>query len=439
MNLLRIQDALKDASDQQLVQMMQAPDSTAPSYLVLSELRRRKDMRARQAPQEGSSRTVAEELTAPEAPAGIRSLQAPQMDPDGVDAADGGVQGMAAGGVVRMQEGGTPPDFEGRQYDEPIGPELPEGVQYGAPIGPELPPRRSREPAGIGALAPQSGVERAPTIAEIFERNRGLFPDTMAPLRERMQQDRVDPAARRGEALNMALIEAGLRIAGSRNPSLAGAIGEGAAPAVQSYGQQLGQIRTEQRQALRDEAELAKQEVNRQFAIGQISAAEHRNLIAEIGANARAAAAERAASIRAGAAESAADRRAQAEADRIAAVTDRTMRLEESRDARARDLAVQQEEARARAAIAADVTRQLQTPGAMEVLRSQLVSQRRRENPNERNPVVTDQDVENHLLSRALRARQAALQYRLPGASGAGGAGGAGPVLNYDPATGTVR
>jgi hypothetical protein len=414
MNLLRIQDALKDASDQQLVQMMQAPDSTAPSYLVLSELRRRKEMRTKQAPQEGPNRTVAEELTAPEAPVGIRSIQPPQMDPDGVDAADGGVQGMAAGGIVRMQEGGTPPDEE-------------EEIPFPPPDAPPVP--RSREPAGIGALAPQGGVERAPTISEIFERNRGLFPDTMAPLRERMQQDRVDPAARRGEALNMALIEAGLRIAGSRNPSLAGAIGEGATPAVQSYGQQLGQIRTEQRQALRDEAELAKQEVNRQFAIGRISAAEHRNLIAEIGANARAAAAERAASIRAGAAETAADRRAQAEADRVAAATERALEIENIRDRRARELATQQHEERELREISQGVQRAMTDLGTVSSTRTMLRAERLRQNPNERNPQISDDDVRNYMLDQAIRTRQEALRRARAGSmlqetSATSGAGG---------------
>jgi len=424
MNLLRIQDALKDASDQQLMQMMQAPDSTAPSYLVLSEIRRRKDMRAKQAPEGESRRTVAEDLMgAPEEAAGIRGLRPqmspqPQMDPDGVDAAEGGeAQGMAAGGIVRMQEGGTPPEDE----------EIP-------PPPPDAPPV-PRAAAGIGTLAPIQ-TERAPTMAEIMRRNEELFPNAMGGIRDRMREERVDPAARRGEAVNMALIEAGLRIAGSRNPSLAGAIGEGALPAVQSYGQQLGQIRTEQRQARQDELELAKQEVNRQFAIGQISAAEHRNTISELGANARLRhqlAAEAIRSERANAAQAAiADRQAAAQTS----ITNRAIQIEEMRERRNREAAERQEEARARAAIAADVTRQLQTPGAMDMLRAQLRAQRIRENPSERNPVVRDEDVENYLLGRALRARQAALQYSLPGSAGAGGAG---PVLNYDPATGTVR
>jgi hypothetical protein len=451
MNLLRIQDALKNASDQQLMALMQAPDSTAPSYLVLSEIRRRKDMRAKQAPQEGSNRTVAEDLTAPQEPVGIQGLQGQDsIDPDGVDAADGGVQGMAAGGlaslrryrdggVVRMQVGGSPPtsplipmgaDLErdlaqraaaaqregaaqraasanqsqsrfvtdamadvraqieagvpvqdainstlnapsyrgrvtreqlplsifnppspninidpepgfgeinaGAGYGEAFGNEPgPSGIQYDSPIGPERPAQRGGQqgqpgqgqqgqgqprPAGGGgggggAPAGAGGAEAGlPTMADIYRQNQGLFADGIAALRERAQQERVDPAARRNEAVNMALIEAGLRIAGSRNPSLVGAIGEGALPAVQSYGQQLGQIRAEQREARRDELELAKQELNRQFAVGQISATEYRTRMDNITRTNIADRQERAASARAAEAENRLDQRAQIQA-----------------------------------------------------------------------------------------------------------------------------
>jgi hypothetical protein len=462
MNLLKVQDALKNASDQQLMALMQAPDSTAPSYLVLSEIRRRKDMRSKQAPEGQSNRTVAEELTAPEAPAGIRGLQS-QMDPDGVDAAEGGdVQGMAAGGIVRMQAGGNimgdipfptynyedmtiPPSFQPPAYQsgqslpmvrsfQPrggdvrlrgaqreaqaairanplvrndaglfdriagqygvsaddlrqsvLGP-LPSAVQAPgdvAPLGSDAPmrpqvsalaedePRRRPEylapppdadrdaamgripPAGQPntrtgtqgqgqagrpttpqATAPQGapgggapGIEglrnaptgipeggQLPTMADLMRQNAALFPDGLGGIRDRMREERVDPAARRSEAVNMALIEAGLRIAGSRNPSLIGAIGEGALPAVQSYSQQLGQIRGEQRQARQDELELAKQDTNRQFAIGQISAAEYRSRMDNINRNIQVNAQERGANARLAASEAAAERRATAAA-----------------------------------------------------------------------------------------------------------------------------
>ena len=105
-------------------------------------------------------------------------------------------------------------------------------------------------------------------------------------------------------------------MAASKNPSFLGAVGEGAAPAVQSYTQQAGQIRAEQRQGLRDEMDLAKQEITRQYMVGQISAAEHRNLTAEIGAN----------------------NRLRAQLAGQAANTDRVIRAEELRAERALDV-----------------------------------------------------------------------------------------------------
>lgn len=420
MNLLRIQDALKNASDQQLMQMMQAPDSTAPSYLVLSEIRRRKDMRAKQAPEGDSRRTVAEELTAPE-DQGIRAMAAQMPEEPPQDVADqAGIEAMREGGVVRMQAGGQPPrrplsemtpeelltlrrqfafgsladrmpnlpavrsvarpqytleeldaeDFRRQSMNRPNQPsrfmEDPESafanrspdqmiVQAPTPAEPttttqaqpQTPPpattattqatepqtqqqatqpttqtqaqqppgQQQPQPRPASAPATPAAPEAAlPTLADIYRQNQGLFADGIGALRERAQQERVDPAARRNEALNMALIEAGLRIAGSRNPSLAGAIGEGAVPAVQSYGQQLGQIRAEQREARRDELELAKQELNRQFAVGQISATEYRTRMDNITRTALADRAERAAGARAAEAENRADRRADTQA-----------------------------------------------------------------------------------------------------------------------------
>lgn len=248
MNLLKIQDALKNASDDQLMQLMQAPDSSAPSYLVLSEIRRRKDMRAQQ--QQEPETTVAEDLAAPPQTyadeQGIRSLRTPGYEAEEQAAEE--AQQFRSGGIVRMAEGDV--------------------VQA--------------DPAA--SYAPG---DRVPTLAEVYQRNAGLFPDMMGGLRERMQRERIDPAARKNEAINLALVEAGLRMAASKNPSFLGAVGEGAAPAVQSYAQQAGQIRAEQRQGLRDEMDLAKQEITRQYMVGQISAAEHRNLTSEIGANNR--------------------------------------------------------------------------------------------------------------------------------------------------------
>lgn len=260
MNLLKVQDTLKNASDDQLMQLMQSPDSTAPSYLVLSEIRRRKDMRAKQ--EQPPETTVAEDLAAPpqtyEDQQGIRSLRTPGYEAE--EQAVEQAQQFRSGGIVRMAEGDV---VEGE----------------GMPIPPQPTSAPPGESYGPG--------DRVPTLAEVYQRNAGLFPDMMGGLRERMQKERIDPSARKNEAINLALVEAGLRMAASKNPSFLGAVGEGAAPAVQSYAQQAGQIRAEQRQALRDEMDLAKQEITRQYMVGQISAAEHRNLTSEIGANNR--------------------------------------------------------------------------------------------------------------------------------------------------------
>lgn len=103
MNLVKIQNDLKNLSDQQLLGEAQNPSGAIPSYLVLSELDRRKNMRSRS--QSAPTKTVADDLarqtidTQPEN-VGIASLLPRE------EAAT--PQTMAHGGVVKMQMGGTP-------------------------------------------------------------------------------------------------------------------------------------------------------------------------------------------------------------------------------------------------------------------------------------------------------------------------------------------
>jgi hypothetical protein len=118
-----------------------------------------------------------------------------------------------------------------------------------------------------------------------------------------LEKARINPGERRREAQNLALIEAGLRMMGNKNPSFLGAVGEAATPTVQTYAQQLGEIRKDARQDIRDRFELAKTEVNRQWMMGQIGAAEYRTRMQEIGAAQRHAATEAGANARLQAAE----------------------------------------------------------------------------------------------------------------------------------------
>ena len=65
MNIIQVQERLKDVSDDQLQQMMQQPGAMAPEFLVMSELNRRKRMReGYEAAQAQNDTTVAQDLLA---------------------------------------------------------------------------------------------------------------------------------------------------------------------------------------------------------------------------------------------------------------------------------------------------------------------------------------------------------------------------------------
>jgi uncharacterized membrane protein len=121
-------------------------------------------------------------------------------------------------------------------------------------------------------------------MQSIMDRNLQMIPGIPQELLDRIKSSRTNEGDRRREAQNMALIEAGLRIASSNNPRLGAAIAEGAAPAVQSYGQQLGQIRQDQRADLQTDLATAEADVRRRYMAGQISASEYRTRLTELGA-----------------------------------------------------------------------------------------------------------------------------------------------------------
>ena len=371
MNLLRIQDALKNASDDQLMGLLRSPDATAPSYLVLSEIKRRKDMRAQQ-PEEPQG-TVAEDLAKESTydDQGIRSLKTPGYEEEAQRSDDDSIQGMRRGGVVRMQGGGGVEDYglypeerdlinpsrlfqRLRDYRagtqqlregliNPPGPPSPQPSPFGEePINPqasaelrspsavtepslassipnidysaanEPPPaaafappgqRGSAAPAATTSAAGAGGAGRpgsaggigalgsggSPDFDRLYAANMARFPGLPADLQERMRAMRTKPEEQRSKALNMSLIEAGLRMMASKNPSLLGSIGESAVPAVQSYAQQQAQIRKDQREDIKDEMSVAQANLARAYYAGQITAAQYRTAVSELGANARAA------------------------------------------------------------------------------------------------------------------------------------------------------
>lgn len=120
MNMIELQERLKDLSQEQLITQMQSPDGSAPQFMVLSEITRRKRMKASydaQQSQQGKT-TVAEEVMAS---AGVPqqglATMASSMAPKSSMAQNTGVaalpqaQGMFMGGPVKkMQEGGVTSD-----------------------------------------------------------------------------------------------------------------------------------------------------------------------------------------------------------------------------------------------------------------------------------------------------------------------------------------
>lgn len=111
MNIIDIQDSLKDLSESQLIKEMQMPTGNAPQFLVLGEIQRRKRMRddfaAQQASQQG---TVAQEAVAamgiPQA-AGMDMRQS--MNPKSSmvqNAPSGGIADIAQEQPMKMNEGG---------------------------------------------------------------------------------------------------------------------------------------------------------------------------------------------------------------------------------------------------------------------------------------------------------------------------------------------
>jgi len=118
MNIIQLQEALKDFSDDQLVREMQMPSGQAPQYLVLTELERREKSRQRYQAQQQPQQSVAEETLmtrmqggiAPMAPQGMPGMppqsanapspMAPPMQPPMTPPMQ-----MAQGGIVKARDG----------------------------------------------------------------------------------------------------------------------------------------------------------------------------------------------------------------------------------------------------------------------------------------------------------------------------------------------
>lgn len=129
-NILKVQNDLKNLSDEQLAQEMRMPSGTAPQYLVMTEMQRRQKMRSEFSGQQPPQTTMADEMSgaAPEQP----QMGAPQGGPP-----QGGQEQMpptammAAGGSVFAGSGpatGTSSPQFGNLFGAPAPTARPGGV-----------------------------------------------------------------------------------------------------------------------------------------------------------------------------------------------------------------------------------------------------------------------------------------------------------------------
>jgi hypothetical protein len=122
MDILQVQDRLKNFSQDQLVGEMQSPTGNAPQFLVLSEIMRRKRLQDDYAAQQGkagSETTVAQEaVAAAGVPQGGIADMARSMAPSTDMTQNTGVQAMASGGTVKKMAEGDVVVRGGIQYVE---------------------------------------------------------------------------------------------------------------------------------------------------------------------------------------------------------------------------------------------------------------------------------------------------------------------------------
>lgn len=286
MNLVKVADMLKNATDQSLAQELNNPSGGVPSYMVLSELERRKKMRSsmmNQEPQTSVAEDAEQEMAAQMAPQmGLGAMPQAQAYSDTVPQEE---QGYAAGGEVRGYSAGDYVDYGGGY---PVGeyapswedikrwtgygrmlPKRPEEVV--APAAPQVAPPAA--PTGAGIKSPlvrtAAAAAAAPSpkaSANVVSAETGVNPnDVMSRYRdmgtqvkeayanqaEMMKQQADELKNQKSSDVGFALMQAGLGIAAGRSSNAVTNIGEGAQPALQQYiGMDRERRKEEQRLAL---------------------------------------------------------------------------------------------------------------------------------------------------------------------------------------------
>ena len=253
MNIVELQDQLKNFSQDQLVREMQTPSGNAPQFLVLGEIMRRKrmqdDFNAQQA--QGDEGTVAQEaIAAAGVPQGGIADMARAMAPSTDMTQNTGVQAMYAGGPVKKMAAGDVVVKEGLRFiEQEDGSLRPEAVDT-TPTADELmssipaeeieklktpqvpEPTEAAAAAAKEAEAANNATEEAAPAAPTVGGSGGAGgmssyeQELMAMMQKREQAAEQDKW--------LALAQVGLNLMASKQPTLGGALGEAGLAGVEA-------------------------------------------------------------------------------------------------------------------------------------------------------------------------------------------------------------
>ena len=182
MNIIDIQDQLKNFSEQQLISEMQMPTGSAPQFLVLSEIKRRKRVRDDFMKREAANQpTVAEEAVAaagvpksgimgmseamaPQAAVaegGIGSIMPQSMRPQTMPAPTDDAIPMAEGGVIKANIG---------MFFRPDGTPTEEGIAalIGQESGGDPMARGSKDEVGLTQIRPGTAIMPGYGVQSMF-------------------------------------------------------------------------------------------------------------------------------------------------------------------------------------------------------------------------------------------------------------------------------
>ena len=233
MNIIQISERLKDAPDSFLLREVQSPTGAVPSYLVISELTRRKRMRDA-APQQKPQTTVAEDV-ASEASSGLTAMPQAQeslaaRDVMGAGAPEEEPVEMAGGGLVAFQNRGL---VEGQFYPGAMTP-IPGGRDAVA-ASPFSAAALEQMAAPVFAYQPTTPEQRAEAREAGMKRFAEELPFRGEVMQKDIEEKTADIARQKESNINLALMQAGLGMMGSRSPYGLQGIAEGGLRGLQAY------------------------------------------------------------------------------------------------------------------------------------------------------------------------------------------------------------